>query len=66
VGKVLLVGGGVFHEPALDSLDITVTLEVEALLVVLGEEFKGGVATNGNAGNFVGGGVELGDDKVID
>lgn len=52
-------------EPGLESLDVAVALVLVALLVVLGVESEGGVATDGQALDLVGGGVELGNHEVL-
>lgn len=65
LGEVLLVSRRVLHEPFFECLKVTVTVILDARLVVLGVELEGWVAFNCETFDFVGGGVELSNDEVI-
>lgn len=61
-----LVGGRVLAEPRLEGSEISFATVVDTILVVLGIELEGGVATDLEASDLVDGGIELGDDQVLD
>jgi len=65
LGEVLLVSRRVLHEPFFECFKVTVTVILHTGLVVLGVELEGWVAFNCETFDFVGGGVELSNDKVI-
>jgi len=65
LGEVLLVSRRVLHEPFFECFKVTVTVILHTGLVVLGVELEGWVAFNCETFDFVGGGVELSNDEVI-
>lgn len=61
-----LVGRGLLLEPVLEIFNLSATIEIDGCgLATLGVELEGGVALNVNSVNFVGSGVEIGNDKSL-